>query len=73
MKRNFISFLVKIITANNDARCKIVKKKISCVAFGRIFDINAKCPEEEIGRNSVIDCIIAKIIWFNMKLIPIKD
>lgn len=47
-----ISFRVKIITANKDARCRnVIKNKLG---DSRRLDKIARCPLEEIGRNSVI-------------------
>lgn len=63
-KTSNISFLKKIITANNDAKCKkIVKNKFGVEI---IKEVNAKCPSEETGRNSVNDWISASISSFNI-------
>ena len=59
-----ISFLVKIKTANKEAKWRKVIKNIFGVPI--IFETSAKCPSEEIGKNSVIDCIKANIISFNI-------
>ncbi len=42
---------MKIRTANKDARWSVVIRKRFGVLI--IFDIRARCPELEIGRNSV--------------------
>ena len=55
-----ISFLVKIKTASKEARCRVVIKKR--LGFPMRFEIKARCPELEIGRNSVAAWIIAKRI-----------
>lgn len=52
VKRCLISFLVKIRTAIKEARCKAVKKN-RFSGKDKIFETNARCPEEETGRNSV--------------------
>lgn len=57
-----ISFLVNINIAKIDAICNIViKNKLG--SFIKLEN-KAKCPDEDTGRNSVIACIIAKIISF---------
>lgn len=50
---SLISFLVKIKTARRDAKCSMaIRKRFS---WGRAinFEKSARCPLEEIGRNSV--------------------
>ena len=49
--KSYISSLVQRITAKSEAKCKIVKKN----KFGSeiTFENNAKCPDEETGKNSV--------------------
>jgi len=55
---------VKINTARSEAICKAVKKN----KFGSEirFENNARCPDEDIGRNSVAACMIARKISDSM-------
>lgn len=64
VKRNKISFLVKIKTASKEA----IWRKIMKNKFGseNKFEYSARCPSLEIGRNSVIAWITAIIISFNI-------
>ena len=62
-----ISFLKKTTTASNDEKCKIVIKNKSGSDIK--FWNKARCPDEEIGRNSVIAWMIANITSFDMKFL----
>jgi len=47
-------------TARRDAKCRTVIKNKS--GFPVKLEIRARCPEDEIGINSVIACTIARKI-----------
>ncbi len=48
---------MKINTASREARCNVVIRKR--LGVSRMFARSARCPELEIGRNSVAAWIIA--------------
>ena len=64
LKRAAISLLVKTIMARTDERWRAVKKNISGSEI--MFERSARCPDEDIGKNSVAACITARIISFSM-------